>query len=143
LAAHDGIHIGWTIIAYGGAPLGAVLAGSPQLKPTWLGEALAPLVNLAFHSLEPTVHLPRLSGKFLVLEGQNDQRIPEAARHFLQQAVPEPKTIITLTGSHMGVSPEKMALLRKIIGICQTWLIENGAINPGPDGAHSQSDYKY
>jgi len=135
LAAQDGTRINWTIIAYGGAPLGAVLAGSPKLKPAWLGEALAPLVNLDFHSLEPTVHLPRLSGKFLVLEGQHDQRIPEAARHFLQKAVPEPKTIITLEGSHMGVTPEKMALLQEIIGICKTWLIENGAINLGPDGA--------
>lgn len=139
MAVHDGTRIGWTIIAYGGAPLGAVLAGSPHLKPAWLGEALAPLVNLAFHSLEPTVHLPRLSGKFLVLGGQNDDRIPAAARNFLQEAVPEPKTIITFESSHMGVAPEKMALLQKIIETCKSWLAKNGAINPGPDGAPIQS----
>jgi predicted esterase len=34
LAAPDGIRIGWIIIAYGGAPLGALLAANPHLKPT-------------------------------------------------------------------------------------------------------------
>lgn len=131
--AHDGTRIGWTIIAYGGAPLGALLATNPHLKPTWLREAMAPLVDLVFHSLEPTVHLPRLSGKFLVFEGQDDRLIPEAARNLLREAVPEPKTVITFEGNHMGVGLDKMALLQKIIEISKTWLIENGAINKGPD----------
>jgi hypothetical protein len=133
MAAHDGIRIGWTIIAYGGAPLGAVLAGNPHMKPTWLGEALAPLVDLVFHSLEPNIHLPRLSGKFLVLEGRDDRLIPEAARNLLREAVPQPKTVITFEGDHMGVGPDKMALLQKIIETSKKWLIENGAINHGPD----------
>ena len=132
IIADDGIRIGWTIIAYGGAPLGALLAGNPHLKPTWLGEALAPLVDLVFHSLEPTVHLPRLSGKFLVLEGRDDSLIPETARNLLREAVPEPKTVITFEGNHMGIGPEKMALLEKIIETSKKWLIENGAINKGP-----------
>ena len=136
LAAHDGIHIGWTVIAYGGAPLGSLLAAHPQMKPAWLGAALAPWVDIVFHALEPTVHLPRLSSKFLVSKGRNDRLIPAAASNFLQEAVPEPKTIITFEGSHMGIAPEKMALLQKIIGICKTWLIENGAINHISDGAH-------
>ena len=129
LAAHDGIRIGWTIIAYGGAPLGALLAANPHLKPTWLRKALAPMVDLAFHSLEPTVHLPRLSGKFLVLEGCDDSLIPEKARNRLREAAPEPKTVITFDGDHMGAGPDKMALLQKIIETSKTWLIENGAIN--------------
>ncbi len=133
IAVHDGTRVGWTIIAYGGAPLGALLAANPHMKPTWLREAMAPLVDLVFHSLEPTVHLPRLSGKFLVLEGREDGLIPEAARNLLREAVPEPKTVITFEGNHMGVGPDKMALLHTIIETSKTWLIENGAINHGPD----------
>jgi hypothetical protein len=132
IAAHDGIRIGWTIIGYGGAPLGTLLAANPHLKPTWLRKILAPLVDLAFRPLEPIVHLPRLSGKFLVLEGRDDRLIPEAARNLLREAVPEPKTIITLEGIHMGVGPDKMALLQKIIATSKKRLIENGAINKGP-----------
>jgi hypothetical protein len=43
--------------------------------------------------------------------------------------VPEPKTVITFDGDHMGVGPDKMALLQKIIETSKTSLIENGAIN--------------
>ena len=133
IAAHDGIHIGWTIIAYGGAPLGALLAANPHMKPPWLRKALAPLVDLVFHPLEPTIHLPHLSGKFLVLEGRDDRLIPKTARNRLREAVPEPKTVITFEGDHLGVGADKMALLQNIIETSRKWLIENGAINKGPD----------
>jgi hypothetical protein len=33
----------------------------------------------------------------------------------------------------MGVGPDKMALLQKIIETSKQWLIENSAINHGPD----------
>jgi hypothetical protein len=133
IAAHDGIRVGWTIIAYGGAPLGAVLAANPHLKPAWLRKALSPLVDLIIHPLEPTVHLPHLSGKFLVIEGRDDRLIPEAARNLLRGAVPELKSVITFEGNHMGVGPDKMALLQKIIETSKTWLVENGAVNNGPN----------
>ena len=133
LAAQDGTPIGWTIIAYGGAPLGAVLAANPHLKPRWLRRALAPLLDLALHPLEPTLHLPRLSGKFLVLEGRDDRLVPAAARNRLRAAVPEPKTVISFEGTHMGVGPDKMALLQKIVAASKTWLMENGAVNLIPD----------
>jgi hypothetical protein len=47
--------------------------------------------------------------------------------------LPEPKTVITFEGNHMGVGPDKMALLQKIIATSKNWLIENGAINHGPN----------
>ncbi len=128
-AARDGTPIGWTVLAYGGAPLGALLATHPRMKPAWLGAALGPLTDWVFHDLEPTVHLPRLTGKFLVLEGRDDRLIPAAARANLREAVPEPKTVITLAGSHMGVDRASMALLREIIQTSTTWLEDNGAIN--------------
>ncbi len=132
LAQRDGVHVGWTIIAYGGAPLGAVLAANPSLKSRGLGKPLGPLVDLVFHPLEPTVHLSRVSGKFLVLQAQDDLFIPGAARDRLRDAVPEPKTVITFAGNHMGVGPEKTALLQQIIYASKTWLSDNGAVNPVP-----------
>ena len=57
------------------------------MRPAWLRKALAPSVDLVFHSLEPTVHLPRLSGKFLVLEGRDDSLIPASSRNLLRDAV--------------------------------------------------------
>jgi hypothetical protein len=129
VAAHDGHSIGWTIIAYGGAPLGAVFAANPRMRPTWMRDALAPMIDLVLHPLEPTLHLPHLSGHFLVLEGRDDGLIPATTRARLRDAVPQPKDIITFEGNHLGVGPDKMALLQKIIEKSRNWLVENGAVN--------------
>jgi len=130
VAQHDGENVGWTILAYGGAPFGELVADNPHVKPAWLRPVLAPVVDLLLEPLEPTRHLPHLTGQFLVLEGDNDSLIPETARARLWKAVPEPKTIRWFLGDHMGVGSDKLTLLTEIIGASETWLIEKGAVNP-------------
>src|SRR5271166_2215381 len=44
VAEHDGQRIGWTILAYGGAPFGELVAASPHVKPSWLRPILASVV---------------------------------------------------------------------------------------------------
>ncbi len=131
-AQQDGIPVGWTILAYGGAPLHALFAGDPYIEPAWARTLLAPCVGFLLRPLEPTVHLPRLSGRFLVLEGQDDRLIPEAARKRLADAVPQPKTVVTLAGQHMGAGPDEAALLDTIIAASRDWLIANDAVNAPP-----------
>lgn len=129
LATHDGIRIGWTVLAYGGAPLGELFLSNPHIQPALMRIALAPIVELLLRPLEPKKHLPHLIGHFLVLQGENDTLIPARARvHFLL-AVPQPKTVVTFEGNHMGVGPDKMELLQKIIDTSKKWLIENAAVN--------------
>lgn len=130
MAEHDGHAIGWTIIAYGGAPLGDLFAANPHMKPHWLRDLMAPVVNLLLRPLEPMLHAPHLSGRFLVLEGQDDTLVPEKLRVNLREAVPQPKDVIVFKGSHMGVGPNKFELLQKIIETSRDWLIRNGAVNP-------------
>ena len=130
LIEHDGQHIGWTIIAYGGAPFGQLFVANPYMKLGWIRAVAPPLIDTLLYPLEPTVHLPRLKGRFLVLEGTDDEFVPEEARRRLREAVPEPKTIITFTGTHIGVGPYHLALLERIIDTSRKWLIENGAVNP-------------
>jgi surfactin synthase thioesterase subunit len=93
-------------------------------------EALVPFVSIFFHPLEPALHLPNLTGHFLILEGKNDGLIPEAARKRLRDSVPEPKTIVTFEGDHMGVGPEKAKLLETIIATSREWLLRMKAVNP-------------
>ena len=124
LAEHDGIHIGWTIIAYGGAPLGELVAANHHLRTALIRNSLAGLVDFIFKPLEPTRNLPYLSGHFLVLEGLHDDIIPEAARNNLEQAVPQPKEVITFNSAHMGVGHDKIILLQQIIDVSETWLIK-------------------
>jgi dienelactone hydrolase len=128
LAQHDGHHIGWTIIAYGGAPLGALFASNPHMKPKWVG----PLIDLLLHPLQPTVNLPYLSSHFLVLEGRDDALIAAPAREALRDAVPDPKDVVVFGGDHMGVGPDKQALLEQIIRTSRGWLIRNNAVNAPP-----------
>jgi hypothetical protein len=128
LAEHDGIHIGWTIIAYGGAPFGALFASNPHMKPKWIG----PVVDVLLHPLQPTVNLPYLSSHFLVLEGRDDALIPAEARATLRAAVPDPKDVVVFGGDHMGVGPGKQELLGQIIRTSRAWLIRNGAVNAPP-----------
>jgi hypothetical protein len=130
VAEHDGQPIGWTILAYGGDPFGALVAANPHLKPHFLRPILAPLVNILLSPLEPAKNLPRLSGEFLVLQGSDDSLIPSDARARFRDAVPEPKTVTTFDGDHMGVDPDKLGLLQQIIGASKLWLIDKGAIAP-------------
>jgi hypothetical protein len=130
VAEHDGQCVGWTILAYGGAPFGVMVAANPHIKPTWIRPILGAALDLALRPLQPTQHLTQLSSQFLLLEGQADSLIPEAARNRLREAVPSPKTIVTFNGNHMGVGRDKMVLLQEIIEASKTWLIEKGAIDP-------------
>jgi hypothetical protein len=130
VAQHDGQKIGWTILAYGGDPLGALVAANPYTRPRFLRPVLAPLIDILLSPLEPERHLPRLSSEFLVLEGSDDALIPEAARARFRDAVPEPKTVRTFDGDHTGVGPDTPAPLSRIIDAGKVWLIDKGAIAP-------------
>jgi hypothetical protein len=130
VAQHDGQKIGWTILAYGGDPLGALVVANPDVRPRFLRRLLASLIDIPLSPLEPDRHLPRLSSEFLVLEGLDDSLIPEAARARFRDAVPEPKTVKTFEGDRMGVGPDEPAPLSRIIAAGKAWLIDKGAIAP-------------
>ena len=130
VAEHDGRNIGWTILAYGGAPFGELVTASPHVKPSWARPFLGSVINVLFHPLQPSEHLPHLSGQFLILEGHGDTLVPEAARARLREAAPEPKTIVAFEGDHMGVGGGKTALLQLIIATSKAWLVAKGVVNP-------------
>ena len=113
LTEHNGHKVGWTIIAYGGAPFGALFQSNPRLKPKWM----APVIDVLLHPLQPIVNLPYLSSHFLVLEGRDDELIPAEARATLRDAVPDPKDVVVFSGDHMGVGPGKQELLDEIIRV--------------------------
>jgi pimeloyl-ACP methyl ester carboxylesterase len=130
LTLQTGHIVGWTILAYGGAPLSSIFVADEHIKPFWMRYALAPFVSVFLHPLEPALNLSNLTGRFLILEGKNDELVPESARARLRDAVPEPKTIVTFDGEHMGVGPDKAELLQKIIAASREWLLRMDAVNP-------------
>jgi len=130
-AQHDAL-IGWTVLAYGGAPIGALVEAHPGLHPRWLALVLGRLADLALWPVEPSAHLTHLVGHFLVLEGRSDQFVPAPAAARMRELTPQPKRIVAFESGHMGVGPDQKRLLEDIMAESRTWLIGEGAVNPLP-----------
>ncbi|HEX2114962.1 MAG TPA: hypothetical protein VHM01_11205 [Alphaproteobacteria bacterium] len=137
LAARDGIRIGWTVLAYGGAPLGALVEAQPKVRAHWFASALGHLADLVLWPVEPSAHLPHLTGRFLVLEGRDDAWIPAHAAARLRELTPVPKQVVAFDGGHMGIGPAQEALLAAIIAESRAWLIRNGAVSALSAGPES------
>jgi dienelactone hydrolase len=121
-----------TILGYGGAPIGAVIAGHPHSGPAWLRPVLGHGADLLLRPVEPSFHLPHLRGRFLVLGAQSDQLIDAGAASRMEALTPQPRTVVRIQGDHMGVGPDKWRLLRRVIDVSRAWLLERGAIDPAP-----------
>lgn len=125
----------WTILAYAGAPIGAVIAGHPAVRPGWARRPLGAGIDLLLRPVEPSEHLPHLHGRFLVLRAARDRLIAAAAADRLVELTPQPRTVVVIEGDHMGLGPEKRKLLAKVVALSRAWLIEQGAIVPATVGA--------
>jgi dienelactone hydrolase len=132
LAEQRGMPVRWTILAYVGAPIGAVVAGHPRAGPAWLRPFAGAALDLLLHPVEPSHHLPHLSGTFLVLGTRTDRLIASAAAERMAELTPEPRTVLEIEGDHMGVGPDRWALLARVVDESRSWLVEEGAIEPPP-----------
>jgi hypothetical protein len=118
---------GWTVLAYGGTPLGPLIAANPHLEPRWVAQLLGLAADLALRPLAPGRHLPHLRGRFLVLEGATDEFVPAEAAARFRDLVPDPKRVVAFPGGHMGVGPRQLELLERIIAESRAWLVAEGA----------------
>ena len=132
VAAAAGAAPGWTILAYGGAPIGDLVDANPFVRPPWVRPLLRLATDLLLRPLEPGAHLPHLAGRFLVIEGSADQFVPPAAAARLRELTPEPKKVIRLPGGHIGVGPDKQRILDEVLRQGRAWLVAEGAVNPPP-----------
>jgi hypothetical protein len=123
------MEVGWTVLAYGGAPLGELVAANPFLKPDWARPLLRVATDIVLRPGEPSLHLPHLEGRFLVLEGREDAFVPPPAAARYSSLTPQPKTVVTFEGGHMGVGPGQLELLQKIIRTSRGWLLDEKAID--------------
>jgi hypothetical protein len=138
LAQHRGAEIGWTVLGYAGAPIGDVIAGHPGAGPPWLRPIFGAAADLLLHPVEPSLHLPFLRGRFLVLAAASDRLVAPAAARRLAELTPEPRTVVLVEGDHLGVGPDKSKLLRHVIEVSRAWLAEEGAIEPARPAARAR-----
>jgi hypothetical protein len=131
VAREEGIDIGWTVLAFGGVGLAALIEGDQYIKPAWARPLLGRSVAVLLRPLEPAGHLPHLAGRFLILSASRDSIIDLPASAALEALAPEPKTIIRFAGDHIGTGQGRQALLAEAIAATRRWLAAEGAINAG------------
>jgi hypothetical protein len=134
LAEQRGATVGWTVLGYSGAPIGDVIAGHPKAGPAWLRPILGAGAGLLLRPVEPSLHLPHLRGRFLVLDAATDRLIAPAAARRLVELTPQPRTVLLIKGDHMGVGPDRWKVLGRVVDATRSWLVEQGAIEPTHHG---------
>lgn len=140
LSQERGHPIGWTVLAYGGAPISAVLDANPRVRDSWVRPVIRVPVDLLLRPVEPSVHLPELRGRFLLLGGKGDTSIPFAAAERMRRLTPHPRTIVLFEGEHIGVAAAKRKLLDPVVAASKSWLVDQGATEPpGPTDDASRS----
>jgi hypothetical protein len=127
-----GHRIGWTVIAYGGTPIGDLAAHHPRVRPEWLRPFVGTAVDILLRAVEPDAHLPRLVGCFLVVSGEDDELIPLAAARRVEALTPQCRTIERLAGEQLGIGPNEAGLLDAAMRSTTRWLEAQGAVNPIP-----------
>jgi pimeloyl-ACP methyl ester carboxylesterase len=121
--------IGWTVLAYGGADLGRMLAEHPKAELGPAKPLLGMVANLLLRPIEPAEHLPHLTGRFLLIGGSDDRLVPRPSAERMRALTPEPKSVVLLEGAHIGTGARQQALLADIVRLTGTWLVEQGAVN--------------
>ncbi len=123
-----GTDVRWTVLADGGAPISAVVAGDQQIQPQWLRSFAALVAESLFRPMDPALHVSHLTGRFLLISSADDTTIPHAASERLEELAPQPKQTIQLPGGHVGTSGAKLELLNAAIAATRRWLTSEGAI---------------
>lgn len=129
VATMERIAIGWTVLAYGGAPIAALVRGDARIRPGWFRPLLAFGAELLLAPVDPALHLPGLVGRFLVLGSTDDSIVSEEASRSLEALTPIPKVTIRLPGDHVGTGPDREALLASALAVTRCWLLAGGAVN--------------
>jgi hypothetical protein len=129
---HKGIPVRWTVLAYGGAPISAIIQTQTDLGPEFPDTVTGFFAHLLTRTVSPEQHLPYLQGQFLVIHGTNDEYVPLEAAYKMQDLTPQPKTIFVVEGGHVGPEEDQLHLLELVADITTLWLLNAGAINPTP-----------
>jgi hypothetical protein len=126
-----------TLLAFGGSGLGALVAANPLLSEAplfagrpWALELLGWVTDHALYPVEPAHYLPRIGGRFMVINASADTVIPQTSAARFTELTPDPKDVLRIAGGHIGPDPETPRILRSLTGIATGWLTGIGAVNP-------------
>lgn len=128
LAMDEGAPFDAVILAYAGVDIRRLIAANLRIEPRPLRSALSWIAATALAVMEPARHLPHLTGRFLVIRGEQDEQIPAELSERMAGLTPEPKEVITIDAGHMG--PRDPELTARVVRLSQEWLASTGIVSP-------------
>lgn len=126
-AKANNIDSGVTILAFGGADVGAIVPQALKIKSPSLRWIVGVLADCVLHSVEPRYFLPLMETKTLIINAEADELIPPASTRLMTELTPPPKWVITMPGDH--INPRDQAVLTHVVNVSRDWLIARGAAN--------------
>lgn len=128
LAQEKEIRLGAGVLAYGGANIYKILKANLTKIIEPVRTLVAWVASAALRPMEPSMHLPSLENRFLVMNGKEDDQIPVPSWQELHRLAPVGSTILLLNEGHMH--PRKPDLTERLVHISRQWLLVQGVINP-------------
>lgn len=118
------------VLAFGGGDFPTLFDANVNLRPRALqwatGRTLAALVR----PLEPSLHLPQVRTKALVILGTVDAKVPYRNARLMYDLHGGPKTLLELEAPHLDPrQPERTA---RVVEASRVWLVDERAMN-GPE----------
>jgi hypothetical protein len=105
---------GPVLVIYGGGDYRTLLEANLDLRPRWLGSALARAGARLLDPIEPLHYAARVAPRPMILiNGSLDSRIPRHSVEVLFAAAREPKQLIWLEEGH--ITPRDPALLARVL----------------------------
>ena len=118
-AAEDSTFAGVALL-YGAADLGRWADANIRGVPDWTRPLLRGAIGVLFRDLEPSRLIPKISPRpVLLVNGRNDEMIPEALARRLFEAAREPKEQVWLDTRHMR--PDDVDLTWRLMRIAFGW----------------------
>lgn len=132
-AQANGVQVQSTVLAYGGANLGDVIARELTqrlgFRDPGRDRTVRDFLETIWTPLDPIHHLPHLQGDFLVIQGEGDDIVPEEATQALLNRLPNGRrTHKKFAGGHINL--DKWDLIADVRDYIFAWMQDKGFINP-------------
>lgn len=114
---------GPVLSVYGGGDLAVLLHSNLDIRPEWLRSGLAQAGGWLLRPVEPTRYVADIAPRpFVMINGNQDKRIPTASVEALYQAAREPKRLIWLDEGH--ISSRNPELLSRVLDAAAEALVD-------------------
>jgi fermentation-respiration switch protein FrsA (DUF1100 family) len=114
---------GPVLSVYGGGDFAALLYHNLDVRPEWLRSGLAKAGAWLLWPVEPTRYVADIAPRpFIMINGNQDKRIPTVSVEALYQAAREPKRLIWLDEGH--ITPRNPELLSRVLDAAAEALVD-------------------